>query len=421
VKTPLSPSTEMKVSPMELKSQLHHLAIMGGPPAFPEPLHTGRPNIGDRHKLLARINDLLDRRWFTNNGPFVREFERRVEETLQVRNCIAMCNGTVALQIAIRAMGLTGEVIVPAFTFIATPHALHWQGVTPVFCDVDPRTHTLDPGQVERMITPRTTGIVGVHVWGNPCAIDALTELSRWRNLPLLFDASHAFCCSYRGQMIGNFGSAEVFSFHATKFFNTFEGGAVVTNDDALAAKIRLMKNFGFAGYDEVIHIGMNGKMSEVCAAMGLTGLESLQTFITTNRHNYITYREAFRSIPGLQLFQYNDGDKHNYQYIVLEVDEDVTGIGRDVLIKVLHSERILARRYFYPGCHRMEPYISFFPDAGLRLPETERLCRRVLVLPTGTAVHDAEICTIAQVLRLAIKHGEELSALTPSRMHAVA
>jgi dTDP-4-amino-4,6-dideoxygalactose transaminase len=393
---------------------------MGGPPAFPEPVHTGRPNIGDRHKLLARINDLLDRRWLTNNGPFVREFERRVEEMLRVRNCIAMCNGTVALEIAVRAMGLTDEVIMPAFTFVATPHSLQWQGITPVFCDIDPRTHALDPGQVERMINARTTGILGVHVWGNPCAIDELTELSRRHKLPLLFDASHAFCCSYGGEMIGNFGAAEVFSFHATKFFNTFEGGAVVTNDDTLATKIRLMKNFGFAGYDDVIHIGMNGKMSEVCAAMGLTGLESLQTFIATNRHNYLTYREALRNIPGLQLIRYDDR-KHNYQYIVLEVDEATTQVSRDILIEVLHAERVLARRYFYPGCHRMQPYISLFPDAGLRLPETERLCRRVLVLPTGTAVQDAEICTIAQILRLAIQHGHTLSALTSSRLHAAA
>ena len=181
-----------------------------------------------------------------------------------------MCNATVALEIAIRAMGMSGEVIVPSFTFVATAHALQWQEITPVFCDIDPRTHNLDPNRIEEMITPRTTGIIGVHVWGRPCAVDALAEIAQRRHLKLLFDAAHAFGCSYQGQMIGNFGDAEVFSFHATKFFNTFEGGAVVTNDDELAAKMRLMKNFGFHGYDNVIYVGTNGKMSEVSAAMGL-------------------------------------------------------------------------------------------------------------------------------------------------------
>ncbi|MEI2422502.1 DegT/DnrJ/EryC1/StrS family aminotransferase, partial [Arthrospira platensis SPKY2] len=174
-----------------------------------------------------------------------------------------MCNGTIALEILIRATELKGEVIVPSFTFIATAHALQWQEITPVFCDIDPKTHTLDPLAVEKMITPRTSGIIGVHVWGQPCNIEALTEIANQHNLKLVFDASHAFGCSYQGTMIGNFGEAEVFSFHATKFVNTFEGGAVVTNNDELAAKIRLMKNFGFAGFDNVIYIGTNGKMDE--------------------------------------------------------------------------------------------------------------------------------------------------------------
>ena len=274
-----------------MRQAYSNLAILGGVPAFTEPLHVGRPNIGDRTALLSRINDLLDRHWLTNNGPFVREFEGRIADFLGVKNCIAMCNATVALEIATRALGLHGEVIVPSFTFIATAHALQWQETTPVFCDVDPATHNLDPGKVEAMITPRTTGIMGVHVWGRPCDIDALDEIARRRSLKLMFDAAHAFGNSYRGRMIGNFGQVEVFSFHATKFFNTFEGGAVVTNDDDLAAKIRLMTNFGFAGYDNVIYVGTNGKMPEVSAAMGLTGLESLDEFIAANRRNHAAYR----------------------------------------------------------------------------------------------------------------------------------
>src|SRR6266542_2362351 len=211
------------------KGDTHHpetekLAILGGEAAFKEKLYVGRPNIGNRESLHARINDMLDRRWLTNNGPYVQEFERRIEKLLGVKHCIAMCNATIALEITIRALGLTGEVIVPPFTFIATAHALQWQEITPVFCDIDPLTHTIDPAQIEKMITPRTSGIIAVHLWGRGCDVGALSKIAREHNLKLLFDAAHAFSCSYHGQMIGNFGEAEVFSFHATKFFNTFEG-----------------------------------------------------------------------------------------------------------------------------------------------------------------------------------------------------
>src|SRR5579885_2516182 len=174
---------------MGIKTAYSELAIFGNPPAFTEPLHVGRPNIGDRERLLQRINDMLDRRWLSNHGPFVQEFEAEVARHLGVKHCIAMCNGTVALEIAIRGLGLKGEVIVPSFTFIATAHALQWQEITPVFADIDPFTHTLDPAAVERMITPRMTGIIGVHVWGRPCAVEALTDIATRHNLKLLFDA----------------------------------------------------------------------------------------------------------------------------------------------------------------------------------------------------------------------------------------
>ena len=171
----------------------------------------------------------------------------------------------------------------------------------PIFCDIDPKTHNIDPNKVEDMITPRTTGIIGVHVWGRPCDVASLEKIAKRNNLKLLFDAAHSFACSYKGRMLGNFGDAEVFSFHATKFFNTFEGGAIVTNNDELAAKIRLMKNFGFDGYDNVIYIGTNGKMSEVSAAMGLTGLESLHEFTTANYRNYKEYKRQLEGIPGIR------------------------------------------------------------------------------------------------------------------------
>ena len=259
------------------------------------------------------------------------------------------------------------------------------------------------------MITPRTTGIIGVHLWGRPCEVESLAEVARRRNLKLLYDAAHAFACSYRGRMVGSFGDAEVFSFHATKFFNTLEGGAVVTNDGDLARRVRLMKDFGFAGYDDVVCIGTNGKMSEVSAAMGLTGLESLEEFIATNRRNYQAYRSGLRTLPGIRLIEYDENERCNYQYVIVEVEKMEAGISRDDLVGILHAENVLARRYFYPGCHEMEPYRSYFPHAGLLLPETQRLTGRVMSLPTGTAVGPAEISTICQVLRLVVTRASQV------------
>src|ERR1041385_3130524 len=228
------------------------LAIAGGQPRFAEPLHVGRPNLCDKQRLFERLEAIIDRRWLTNDGPVVREFEQKICEITGVKNCITMCNATVALEIAIRALDLKGEVIVPSFTFVATAHALQWQQITPVFCDIDRETHNLDPAKVEAMITPRTSAILAVHLWGRPCDIAALQAIADKHGLKLLFDAAHAFGCSHGGKKIGGFGNAEVLSFHATKFVNAGEGGAVVTNDDALAGRIRLMNNFGFAEEDTV-------------------------------------------------------------------------------------------------------------------------------------------------------------------------
>lgn len=385
------------------------LAILSAEPAFKEKLHVGRPNIGNREEFHRRIDGILDRRWLTNNGECVQELEARLAALLGVKHCIAMCNATVALEIAIRALGLKGEVIVPSFTFVATPHSLQWQEITPVFCDIDPLTHNMDPRCVEKLLTPRTTGIIGVHLWGRPCDIDALTCIAEKHKLKLMFDAAHAFNCTFGGRMVGGFGNAEVFSFHATKFFNTLEGGAVATNDGNLAQQIRLMKNFGFAGYDNVVYIGTNGKMNEVSAAFGLVGLESLDRFVAVNCANYQAYRQGLAGVPGISLIAYDERERNNYQYIVCEVDRNSAGISRDALMEVLHAENVIARRYFFPGCHRMEPYRSYFPHAGLLLPRTEELTQRVLLLPTGTAVGPGEIDKICRIIKLAVEKAPEV------------
>ena len=398
------------------KKVVSDLAIFGGQPAFDSAIHVGRPNIGDREKFLERVNDILDRRWLTNGGYYVTEFERRIAEMVDVEHCVAITNATIGLEIAIRALGLQGEVIVPSFTFIATAHILQWLELTPVFCDIDPQTHTLDPVEVEKLITPRTTGILGVHIWGRPCDIDALTNIADRRGLKLFFDSAHAFGCSHQGKMIGSFGAAEVFSFHATKFLNSMEGGAVVTNDGQLAEQMRWMRNFGFTAYDRTDSIGVNGKMNEVSAAMGLTNLESIDEFVAINREHYQQYKHAFADIEGISLLSYDERERANYQYVVVEVDESQTGLSRDHLMQILHAENVLARRYFYPGCHRMEPYKSDSSAARWFLPHTERVAAQVLTLPTGQAMNRETINLVCTIIQTALDNAVEIRKLLEER-----
>lgn len=397
------------VNMTKILNDCESLAFFRGKPFFSECLHVGRPNIGNRGRLMARFKDMLDRRWLTNAGFYVKEFEKQVAQYLNVKHCVAMCNGTVALETAVRALGLKGEVIVPSFTFVATAHCLQWQEITPVFADIDPQSCSIDPSSVSKLITPKTTGIIGVHLWGGPCQIEALERISAEHKLRLLFDASHAFGCSYKGRMIGGFGAAEVFSFHATKIINTFEGGAIVTNDDDLSARLRLMKNFGFQGMDNVIYLGINGKMSEASAAMGLTNLEGIDQFIEANRRNYAEYRRCLKGIPGISLFPFDEAEKNNYQYVVIDVDPCSAGLSREELLAVLHAENVIARRYFFPGCHRMEPYRSFYPNASLWLSVTEEKAKRVICLPTGTAVRRKDVRAICSIIRLALKNADAL------------
>jgi dTDP-4-amino-4,6-dideoxygalactose transaminase len=398
---------------------LERLAIFGAAPAFPQPLHVGRPNIGNRTDLLQRITGILDRNWFTNDGPCVREFEARIREYVGVKHAVAMCNATIALEIATRAMDLRGEVIVPSYTFVATAHALQWQEITPVFCDIDPDTHCMDPAKLERMITPRTTGVIGVHLWGQPCAVEALQEITDRRGLKLLFDAAHAFGCSHGDRMIGSFGEAEVFSFHATKFMNSFEGGAVVTDNDALAERMRLMRNFGFVDLDRVIHPGTNGKMPEICAAMGLTSFDALDDILAINRRNYKLYQAALRELPGLRLKPSDGLGQRNYQYIVVEVDHARCGLRRDDIVDLLRAENCLARRYFWPGVHNMEPYRSLYPHSHFLLESTKYVAERVFLLPTGTAIDGAAIDTIGELLRTALQSSDRVRAQLTARRRA--
>ena len=391
------------------KSKLADLAIFGGTPAFAEPLHVGRPNIGDREKFMTRVSEALDRRWLTNDGPFVRELEAKIAEYVGVEHCVAMCNATVGMEVLIRALDLTGEVIVPAFTFIATAHAVAWLGLQPVFCDVDPRTHTLDPNDVARIINPSTSAILGVHLWGNVCDDAGLRAQAARHGAKLIYDAAHAFSCDVAGKRVGSFGDAEIFSFHATKFFNTLEGGAVTTNDASLARELRLRRNFGFAGYDAVATVGTNAKMNELSAAMGLTSFEALDDLLAVNAERFGAYADAIRDIDSVQLVA--PANVSNKQYVVLEVNDDA-GLTRDQLLAVLWAENIRARRYFFPGCDRVPPYDT--PERR-SLPVTDRLVSQVLVMPAGGAVSDADVGNIVDLMRWLFAHAEEVARKLPA------
>jgi dTDP-4-amino-4,6-dideoxygalactose transaminase len=389
-----------------VKRSVDDLAVFGGPVAFAEPLHVGRPTIGDRNVLERRFRDILDRRWLTNDGVYVREFERRVADVAGVRHCVAFCNATLGLELLLGALDLRGEVIVPSFTFVATVHAVVRSGLTPVFCDIRPDSHTLDPDAVERAMSPRTAAILGVHLWGGACDVDALSSIAAKHALPLLFDAAHAVGSSYRGRPIGSFGTAEVFSFHATKFVNSFEGGAVTTDDAALAEKLRLRRNFGFADYDMVVDVGTNAKMPEPSAAMGLTSLEAMPSFLAANLGNHDAYERALAGIPTIRFVSRAEAGS-NVQYVVVEIDP-AGGITRDAVLRVLQAENVFARRYFYPGCHRMPPY----RDVPLAQPLeiTERVCGRVLSLPTGAAIPLSAVEEVARIIRFCAANAAEIS-----------
>jgi len=355
---------------------------------------------------------MLDARRLTNDGPFVREFEARLGRLCGDVQAVAVCNATVGMQLLIKALDLDGEVILPAFTFVATAHACLWEGLEPVFVDVEPDTHTIDPACVSRQITAATAAIVGVHLWGRMCRVRELDAIARDRGVPLVFDAAHALGCTYDGVPMGRLGTASVVSFHATKFVQSLEGGAILTADRALAERLRLLRNFGFQGFDNVVALGTNAKMNEFCAIMGLGSLEAIESSAAHNRGNREAYRAALDGLPGLKLLEFDDRESNNYQYLIVEIDPDTSPFTRDEVVVVLQAENVIARRYFAPGCHRSAPYRSRPRRGSDRLTVTERLAETLLALPTGAGVTHDDIAEIGGILHaawgsvMAVRHG---------------
>jgi len=350
--------------------------------------HVGRPNMPDKEKVLAKFAQVLDNQWLTNMGPLSLELEERIASMLGVKHCICVCNATIGLELLQRALNLKGEVIIPSFTFIATAHSLRWQRIDPVFCDVRMEDHLIDPTKIEELITPRTSAIMAVPIWGQPCDYTALQAIADNHGLKLIFDSAHAFGCKSGDQYLGGFGDAEVFSFHATKVFSTGEGGAITTNSDDLAEKLRLMRNFGFTNYDKTEHIGTNAKMSELAAAYGLVHLDQLDSIIEQNKKIHQAYLDEFSEFQELTFLDYPFPGKSNYQYVVAKVPSDI----RDSLVDYFHAHSILLRRYFHPGCHRMEPYASREQYQELHLSNTDKISSEIVVFPTGTQVTPSTI-----------------------------
>ena len=367
------------------------------PPDLEPPLHVGQLNRPPFPEFRAMVEDVFVRGVFTDRGPLEQTLDRALAEHFGVRNAISVVNGTAALMLLLRALDVRGEVITTAFTFPATLQALTWAGMTPVFCDVDPRTHVLSASMVEAKIGPATAAILGVHIWGRGCDPVALEGLARRRGLKLVFDAAHATGCTFEGRRIGGFGDGEIFSFHATKILNGAEGGCITTDDDDLAARLRRMRDFGEEGSSASDLLRLNAGLSEAQAAMALLGLRHLPDWTEENRRRYELYRAELAGIAGVSFVDYAANEQSNFQFVVVAISPAAFGMTRDELLKTLYARQVFVRRYFSPGLHRTPP----FSDGGVAdLPVTDSLCETLLQLPTGQAITADHVRAICAVIR---------------------
>jgi len=366
-------------------------------------LVVGKPNIMDKAGFLRDVEEILETRIFTNLGPFSKKLEREVCSLLDVKHCFAVSNATVGLAMAVRALNLEpgSEVIVPAYTFIATAHAVKECGLKVVFCDCNPRSHLIERKNILDKITPRTSAIVAVNLWGLACEVEDLQNLAQEKQLKLLFDSAHAFGArAPSGVFLGNFGDVEVFSMHATKLFNSFEGGLVTTNNDIVAKRLGSLRNFGITGQDTVSSWGSNYKLSEIHAAFAVRQIKKIEEVIAVYQENARTYTTELKAAGILGLRNWNETylehEGCTHSYICFEVTRDFPAL-RDEVINFLRTENIYSKRYFFPGLHRCEPYVSDFQP---ELPITERLCSEVIVLPTGTQVTRTDIQRTVNVIK---------------------
>lgn len=357
------------------------------------------PLLPDLEELNACLQDIWSRKWITNNGHYHQELEKALCEYLKVPYVSLFTNGTLPLITALQALRITGEVITTPYSFVATTHALWWNGIKPVFVDIEPSTGNIDPGKIEAAITPRTTAIMPVHVYGKPCDTVAIQEIADKYGLKVIYDAAHAFGVEVNGESILNAGDMATLSFHATKVYNTIEGGALVMHDAQTKKRIDYLKNFGFAGETEVVAPGINSKMDEVRAAYGLLNLKQVDAAIEARRRVAVRYREALRGVEGIRFFDDMPGVRHNYSYFPIFVDAEKYGMTRDELYFKMKDKGVLGRRYFYPLISTFSTYRgleSAYPD---NLPEATRMAESVICLPMYHSLTEEDVERVLEAI----------------------
>jgi dTDP-4-amino-4,6-dideoxygalactose transaminase len=377
-------------------------AILGGRPAFEEKLQIVRPVLPEFSEIQAGVQEILSTGMVTR-GRFLESFENAIQEHLGVRHAAAVSSCTTGLMLAYRGLDLTGEVIVPSFTFMATVSAMVWCGLRPVFVDVDPQTTTLDPSLVEAAITSHTSAIVAVHNFGNPACIDDLQEIASRHQLKLLFDAAHGFGALYQGKPVGGQGDAQVFSMSPTKLLISGEGGIVATNDDELARKVRIGREYGNDGSYDSIFPGLNARLPELSALMGLTSLKHLEHAAAMRNQTAALFREQLQQVPGIGFQEVRPGDRNSYREYSITIDPDSFGLGRDMLAQALMLENIDTRKYYDPPVHRQTAYKEYY--RGQALPVTDWLASHSLSLPMWSNISSEVTVKIASAIRLIHEH----------------
>jgi dTDP-4-amino-4,6-dideoxygalactose transaminase len=387
-------------------------AICGGPPVFEQKFRFIAPTLPPLKEVVAQYERSYEERLVTN-GDCVARFEAAVAERLNVRHCVAVSSCTSGLTLLMRALDLSGEVIIPSFTFFATGHAARWNGLTPVFADIDPDTWTISLADVERKITRATSAIVGVHLYGNPCDVDGLQELAERRGLKLIFDAAHAFGSATQTRAIGQFGDAEVFSLSPTKLLVAGEGGLITTNNPDLAKDLRALRNYGDAGNYDPAKLGANARMSEFNAALGLSGLPLVDEKVNRRQHIAARYTDHLTQVGGCNFQQVRDGDCHTYKDYSVKLDPAAFGMGIDELRKALLEENIETRRYFYPPLHLQSLYSQFFRNGIDKLPVAEEVASNILSLPIYEALPDRTVDLVASAIRRVHLHQKRVGIST--------
>ena len=354
------------------------------------------PDLDEFNDLLKRI---WDKKWITNNGSFHKELEAALCEYLKVPYISLFTNGTLPLMCALQALRITGEVITTPYSFVATTHSLWWNGIKPVFVDIDPETCNLDPDKIEAAITPKTTAIMPVHVYGKPCDTGRIQAIADTYGLKVIYDAAHAFGVEVNGKSILNAGDMSTLSFHATKVYNTIEGGALVYHDEKTKKRIDYLKNFGFAGETTVVAPGINSKMDEVRAAYGLLNLKQVDQAISSRHRVADRYREVLREVEGVTFFDDIPGVRHNYSYFPIFIDAEKYGITRDELYFKMKENKVLGRRYFYPLISTFSTYRGLESSNPRHLPIATKMADEVICLPMHHALGEDDINRVLEVI----------------------